>query len=121
MEIHYKKSISISFIAFGVIFVLFYFILDDKSLARIGLPLFLIIYGYLTLTRPYFIMNDNSIEVLAVLGPAKKTYTFDSYQNLEIQKNKIFLNQKGKREKLAISKWLVEKRDWALMVQKIID
>ena len=119
MEIHYKKVISIGFIVFGALSALLYFVLDAKNLVQIGFSLFLIFYGYLTLTKPYFILNDNSLELHAILGPAMKSYTFDSFQDFQVENNKIYLNQKGNREKLPISKWMVENQDWQLLIDKI--
>ena len=119
MEIHYKKAISIGFIIFGAIFVIIYFILNDSSITRLGLALFLMAYGFLTLTKPYFIIKEDSLELIAILGPAKKTYSFDSIHDLQIENNKIYLTQNGNREKLPISKWMVENLDWELMIQKI--
>jgi hypothetical protein len=121
MEIRYKNTIGIVFAAVGGIFAILILLAGDLShnITRLILAFFLLYCGFATLSKPYFILNEQSLEIPAILGPTKKIYNFDTYKELFIDRNKIVLNQNGKQETLPIQKWLVENSDWQLLVDRI--
>lgn len=112
----------IIFIVVGVMFACIYFIIalnGGKGSTLLTVGFISIMFGVLFLTRTYFVLNDDSLVLKAILGSAKTTYKFQSIKNIEIENNKIYINQDGKREKLTISTWMIDKKDWQAFLQKV--
>ncbi|MBI9050850.1 MAG: hypothetical protein JEZ00_15625 [Anaerolineaceae bacterium] len=122
MKIRYKKSMGIIFIVVGIMLSCIYFAMalnENNGSMLLTTGFLLILFGVLTLTRIYFEITENVLIIYAILGPGKTSYTFASPDEFEIEDNKVFLNQNGKRSKLPISAWMVEKQDWQLFIEKI--
>lgn len=124
MKIRYSKSVGIIYILAGVLFSCVYLLIslmegNGSMLLTVG---FIgIMFGILFLTRTYFVLNEDSLVLNAILGPAKTTYKFQSLKELEVENKQIYLNQDGKRKKLSISAGLADKNDWQAFLQKIKD
>ena len=122
MKIRYSKSVGIIYILTGVLFGCVYLLIslaegNGSMLLTVG---FIgIMFGILFLTRTYFVLNEDSLVLSAILGPAKTTYKFSSLKELEVENKQIYLNQDGKRKKLSISAGLADKNDWQAFLQKI--
>jgi hypothetical protein len=123
MKIRYKKAMGVIYIITGVVFACIYFLITlnggkGSSLLTVGFVA--IFFGILFLTRTYFVLNDDSLILYAILGPATTTYKFASVNELEIDKqNKVYITQDGKRQFIYISAWMIEKSDWQAFVQKV--
>ncbi|MFD1049887.1 chorismate-binding protein, partial [Kibdelosporangium lantanae] len=66
---------------------------------------------YMYLLRPYFWVYDASVEVAALVGPARRRFP---YETLELDGNKLYAVQgDGKRRKVSVSKWMANGDDWA--------
>ena len=79
----------------------------------------LLVFCLLTVTRPYFSVNDTSLELRAILGPGKTTYSFESINDLEIDNNQVYFSHNGERKAINIASWMVEKKDWQAFVDKV--
>jgi hypothetical protein len=120
MKMRYKKSVGIFSILGGVLEVcVFLWIGIGSSPIIVLIPgVIAILLGVLFLQRTYFIVNNDSLEFHALYGPAKVTYKFLSFKELEIENNNIFMTVAGKRKRI-ISGWWVENNDWQTFLQKI--
>ena len=123
MKIRYAKALGIISIIIGLIFLCSTLMVLGSSYGVIVFlsGVFSIYSGVVYLTKPYFFVHDNMLEVYAITGHSIATYNLQSLQEIEIENNKLFLNQNGKRSKIPISAWMVDKRDWLSLVQKISD
>lgn len=123
MKIHYKKTTGVLYIVIGIIFACLYLMFalanGKGNITLLIVGVLGILFGILFLTRTYFIVNDGSLVLNALLGPAKTTYSFRSLKELELEKNRIFLIQNGKRKKLGISARMADKNEWEAFLQKI--
>jgi hypothetical protein len=117
---HYKKSLGYFLILIGVLETLIYLLIGIGSSPVVlsFLGLFTILFGVLSLTRTYFIVNDDSLVFHALLGPAKRTYKFVSLKELGIDSNSIYITVGGKRKKI-ISGWWVENNEWQALLNRI--
>ncbi|GAB3880239.1 hypothetical protein GCM10029964_034210 [Kibdelosporangium lantanae] len=71
----------------------------------------IMLMGLLYLLRPYFWVYDASVEVAALVGPARRRFP---YETLELDGNKLYAVQgDGKRRKVSVSKWMANGDDWA--------
>jgi hypothetical protein len=122
MKMRYKKAMGVIYIAMGTLFSCIYFLIalnGGKGSVLLTMGFVVIMFGVLFLTRTYFVVNDDSLVLNAILGPAKTTYKFQSVKDLEIDENKVYITQNGKRQKINISAWMVDKRDWQAFKEKI--
>jgi len=71
---------------------------------------FVIIIGITMLTRPYFVVNRDSLSIKNF--PWKKTYHLDEEENLLLDGNRIFLIRNGIKKKIRISRYLANNQDW---------
>lgn len=111
MEVHYKKFWGYFFIGGGVINAALYFLnvmLRNNlwQLALVAAVLFLV--GRQYLKKPIFSISDNKLVIYALVGPARKTHEFSSFDEFRIEKDKVYINDK----KIGISKSVTDKRDW---------
>jgi hypothetical protein len=70
----------------------------------------IMLMGLLYLLRPYFWVYDTSVEVTALVGPARRKFPFE---RLELEGNKVYAVQPGgKRRKVSVVKWMANVDDW---------
>lgn len=122
MKMRYNKTMGIIYIIAGVIFSLIYFVISlngGKGAVFLTVGFVGILFGILFLTRTYFVFNDDSLILNAIIGSNKVTYKFQSAKEIEIDNQKIYLNQNGKRQQINISTWMIEKSDLQVFLQKI--
>jgi hypothetical protein len=71
----------------------------------------IMLMGILYLLRPYFWVYDASVEVTALVGPARRKFP---YATLQLDGNKLYAVQPdGKRRKVSVAKWMAHADDWA--------
>jgi hypothetical protein len=123
MKVGYKKAMGIIYIIIGVVFSCLYLLIaaggGKGGITLLTAAFCLIMFGILFLRRTYFTINDDSLVLEAILGPAKTTYKFETIKQIEIDKNKVYLSRNGKRQLIQISQWMAEKSDWEAFLQKI--
>src|SRR5687768_8352373 len=115
MNIRYNRKVSIAFIVLGVVLACLYLVIvlsGGKAGVLLTLAVVIIFFGLIFLNGTYFILNENSLVLKALIGPASITYRFDSFKDFSIENNSLFLNQNGKRQKINISVWLVDEKGW---------
>ncbi len=122
MEVRYNRIMSLISLAAGIVLSWVHFSIAGNTgngslLLTAGF--LLLVFCLLTMTRPYFTVNDTSLEKRAILGPRKTTYTFESINELEIDNNQVYFNHNGERISVNIIAWMVEKKDWQAFVDKV--
>ena len=122
MEVRYNRGMSLISLAAGIVLSWVHFA-NSEGAGNGSLTLtagfILLVFCLLTMTRPYFTVDDTSLELRAILGPGKTTYTFESIHDLEIDKNQVYFNHNGERKAINIAAWMVEKNDWQKFVDKV--
>jgi hypothetical protein len=122
MEIRYSKAMALACLVIGGVLAGLYFIGTpdgDNGTTLVTVGFIGILLGALFFTRTYCVLNEDSLVVNAILGPGKTIYEFESLKELVVEDNKIFLVQNGNRQKINISVWMIEKKDWLALQQKI--
>lgn len=122
MRIRYRKTVGVIYILLGILFAYMYFAIalsGQKVCMALVAAFITILFGILFLTRTYFVLNEDSLVLYAILGPAKTVYKIQSLKDIEIENSTIFCTQDGKRKKIPITVWMVEKKDWQAFVQKV--
>lgn len=122
MKIRYKKSIGIISIVLGVLFGCLYFVLalfGESTVILTTLGFLGILFGVLLLSRPYFELNQNSLVLFAILGPAKTIYPIQSHQDIKVENNKVSILKDGQSQPISISAWMVDKNDWQAFLKKV--
>src|SRR5689334_11195841 len=116
MKIRYSQSMGIIFLVVGIALVGIYFLVawNMKYGSTIQLLGFMgIFWGVVFLRKTYFVVNDKSLVIYAILGSSEVTHTFKSLKELVINENKLYLVKKdGERQKINIQLGMVEKSDW---------
>lgn len=79
----------------------------------------ILLAGIAYLTRPYFEWNEKEIKLLAPLGYAVRTYTFNSYSEIMLIENKLYLEQNGNRKRIRITKWMCNPQEWNKFISTI--
>jgi len=126
MKIRYNKSMGIGVLAFGVILIILACVSSGSGSAIMNFisGSFLIWYGLSFLTRTCFFFDDTRLEVYhpLVAGTIAK-YELQSLKDIEVDNtgvfSRVFLNQNGERERIQVSTWMVDKKDWQVFLQKI--
>jgi hypothetical protein len=121
MRIHYNKAIGIGSIILGVGLMCLALLTGGDGGATFPFVIggFEILYGILTLMKPYVFVDDSVLEVYALAGNAVAKYKFQSLKEIEIQNNRLFIDQNGKRQKIKIVAWMTDRGDWQKLLQKI--
>ncbi len=124
MEIHYKKLMGSFYLIIGVIFTSIAglaLLNGGNVLTFLVSGLALIFIGSRFLKMVFFVVNEDCIVLHSLLGPTKTTFSFRSLKELEIIKNKVYINQNGKRQPTYISAWMSDKNDWQIFMDMIDD
>ncbi len=123
MNIRYRKTMGIIYILVGILFACMYFVIalggGKASVTPLVFAFLAILFGILFLTRTYFVLNEDGLVLYAILGPAKTVYKIQSLKDIEIENKTVYVTQEGKRTKIPIAVWMVEKKDWQAFVQKV--
>ncbi len=121
MKLRYAKSLGIGCIVIGILFsCLSLTVMGSRYGVIVAVSGFFMIYfGVEYLRKPYFFVSENKIEVYHPNGTPLFTYDFRSLREIEIESGKLFLRENGKRRKIPVTSWMVDRQDWQKLVQKI--
>jgi hypothetical protein len=119
MQVRSNKWLGLLYIAVsllgGMVSTLAY-ITDGEAIYFVGFGLVSAIFFWvgvsILINKVYFIVNTSSLVLSAAIGPLKKTYRFQSLDELKVEKNKVYLIQDGKWKKLAIDYRTADRKDW---------
>ena len=122
MKVYYKQVFGIFFTFFGIILLclnLWLISMGAGQGLQVVVCLFLTIIGITYFTSPYFELTSNEIILYNKLGMAIRRYKFDSYSQLHVLDNKVYLNIDGTSKKLRLSSAMSRTMDWQLFIQTI--
>ena len=116
---HYKPLIGIALMLLGAIaslMSLWLMLLNNQFNVAIVIGLAALLFGYLYLTRPYFVIAPNRITVYNPMGKVVKRYPFASFDHLHTENKHLYIEsgylETGSREKVNLHKWMVRAQDW---------
>jgi hypothetical protein len=112
MKVRYNTAVGIVFVVLGAVCTIL-----GLWLAMLGefnpsvlVGLLVLLLGILYLVRPYFWVHANSVEVPAVIGPARRRFEF---QTLTMDGNKVIaVRADGTRKKVPVTRWMSNTSDW---------
>jgi hypothetical protein len=120
--VRYRKWLGISFTVLGAITTLLWvwlLLLTRNFSLHLITGVIILTLGILYLTKPYFSVGSNRIVFYNLLGVKIKQYSFNSWKDLTIEQNKIYLQGNDRQKKLPIVKWMTNKEDWEKIESKI--
>ena len=99
---------------FCCIFILGSAVLEDYTiLLNLILCAFMLMIGRAMLNKPYAIYNQTEIIQYSYTGKVRKHYVIAKGDQLELRKNRFYLNNR----RLRMNHWFVNKSDWERMVK----
>lgn len=115
MTIRYSRIWAIGFLGLGGInlFLAIWLSLLERRPAPIlitGIVVTLI--GFLWLVRPYAVVEQNQISVLATIGPLKRTFVFKTDADVKFEGNRLLINEFGQWKRVPLSRFLCDSSDW---------
>jgi len=114
MRVRHSRLIGIACIIAAVVFGLLALLSDRVSLVGAMTPVALLGFGIAVLTRPYVIVDDDTVIVKALIGSAQETYRLSPADLLELDGTRVFLITKSGRRRLrGVMGWLANRHDWA--------
>lgn len=122
MRIRYSRRISnLFFVTAAVIVSLMfveYFINEDWQLNYIRLfsATLILLTSTLMRIKPYAMLQDNQLIFFALASPRQSKIKFESKENFELVKNRLYLHQGGKRKRIWILPNYVEAADWTALL-----
>ena len=124
MKIRYKKTAAFLSIIASALFLLTAFIsiatdYEPLDLLNLATGIFFLILGVFYLKNPYFEIREKKLVIYKPYAGVRRTYTLNSFQDLTIENNKIYLKKGNKKEKLPVYKSLVESGDWQALAERI--
>jgi len=118
MKVRYNPVVGVVMLVLGAVcefLGLWLVMLGEFSPAAIAgfVPLLI---GILYLVRPYFWVLPRSVEVPALIGPARRE---TPYQRLELAGGKLIaVRDDGSRKKVPVARWLANSGDWAAVTSE---
>jgi hypothetical protein len=126
MKVHYNKGMGIGFLVLGIILLVLACLTGGGGRNPFTgiMGFFEVWLGIAYLTRTYFSFDETKLEVYdAFMGSMIAKYQFQSLNEIEVEKggvfDQVFLKRNGERQKMKISTWMVDKKDWQTFLQKI--
>lgn len=115
MTIRYSRIWAIGFLGLGGVnlFLAIWLSLLERRPAPIlitGIVVTLI--GFLWLVRPYAVVEQNQISVLATIGPLKRTFAFNTDADVKFEGNRLLVNEFGQWKRVPLSRFLCDSSDW---------
>ncbi|MBK9778780.1 MAG: hypothetical protein IPP55_01820 [Anaerolineales bacterium] len=88
-------------------------------LAIVGVFWLFFVLGILLLTRSYVEVWKEILIIKPLIGSGVKRYSYQSSKDFSIEEDEVLLINNGTRQKLPVSKWLVDKRGWTSFLEWI--
>lgn len=114
MRVRYSKRVGIACIVVAIVLGALAALSDDVSFVGALTPVAFLGFGVAFLTRPYLLVEDQTLTVHALLGRAQETYRLEAADSLEFDGKRVFLVDNSARRRVrGVTGWLADKRDWA--------
>lgn len=115
----YKPLIGIALMSLGMVATLislWLMLINNQFNVAIVIGLVALLFGYLYLTRPYFVIAPNRITVYNPVGKVVKRYPFASFDHLHTENKDLYIesdySEAGNREKVNLNQWMMRAQDW---------
>jgi hypothetical protein len=112
MTVGYRKPLGVSLVVIAGILMLARVLTKDISFSDFIVPILFAVLGISLLARPYFIVDDHTLVLYALVGPFKKRYAFSSLTALKLEGQRVSLIEDNRTKHLKISSWLADQQDW---------
>lgn len=122
MKVHYKTAFAVAMIVLGGILLLLNLYLmsvTSRMSFQLIMGILVLILGFSFLKRPMFELRDNEIVLFNAFGMIVKRYTFDSFDELSVVDNKVYVDKNGKRQRVRVGSYAAKKDEWDLFLSKI--
>jgi hypothetical protein len=114
MRVRHSRLMGVACIVGAVVFGFPALLSDSVSFVGAMTPVAFLGFGIAVLSRPYLIVNDDTVIVKALIGSAQETYDLSAANVLEFDGKRVFLVNKGERRPLqGVTGWLANRHDWA--------
>lgn len=113
MRVRYDKRVGIACLAAAMVLGALAVVSDDVSFVGVLTPVAFLGFGVALLIRPYLLVDDQTLIVQALIGPAQETYRLEPTDMVEFDGRRVFLVRASGRSKIAVTRWMADKRDWA--------
>ena len=114
MRVRHSRLIGIAWVIAAVVFGVLAFLSDNVSFVGAMTPVAFLGFGIAVLTRPYLIVDEDTVIVKALIGSTQETYRLSPADRLEFDGKRVFLvNESGHRRLRGVTGWLANRRDWA--------
>src|SRR5512136_1888168 len=100
LRVRHSRLIGIACIMAALAFGLLAFLSDTVSLVGAMTPVAFLGFGIAVLTRPYVIVDDDTVIVRALIGSAQQTFHLRPADRLELDGKRVFLVNEGVRRRL---------------------
>jgi hypothetical protein len=121
MQIRYNRLIAGIMIGLGVVNIglgLWLLALGEFATSLI-IGLLVAAIGAAYLNRPYFHLEKGKIVIPALIGPVKRTFEFNTSENLEITENKIQVNNGKSWKRVPVYRWMSHPEDWQAFIKEL--
>lgn len=119
MQVRYNPVVGWVFLALGLVNLVlgvWPLLLGEFQFSLI-LGLLICVLGPLYLTRPYFQVDEDSIRVLALLGPGKREFRLSPSESIVTDGGRLLIADKdGSSRKVPVRKWISRTVDWDAVV-----
>lgn len=75
--------------------------------------------GVLYFQRPYFMVEDGTIVIPALIGPVKRQFRIDSADDVRLDNGKIMINDGNRWKRVPVYRWISHPDDWSEMLKYI--
>jgi hypothetical protein len=123
LKVGYSKAWANGLILSGMVLLVLYFYLFSltgtfKPMPMVALS-FLVVSGMMYRSKIYFELYTDRIVVLALIGPARKTYEFASMSDIMFEGERLYIVGGPKRKRIWVGKLMADKQQWAAFVSTI--
>ena len=115
LRVRYDKRIGIACLAAAIVLGALAAISGHVTLVGALAPVWFCGFGVVFLTRPYALVDGQELIVYALIGSGRETYRLEGGDAVAMEGKHVFLIRNGTRRKVALARWIADKRDWAAL------
>jgi hypothetical protein len=112
MRVRFSRGAGIMCLAAAALFGALAVVAEHVSFMGVVVPFAFFAFGLAFLTRPYVLVDDQSITVHALMGSARETCPLQVSDTLEFKGSRVVLVRGDERRTLAATRWVAHRRDW---------
>ena len=120
MEVKYNRILAVFMFMLAAVNVVFggWLLLLGEFHFSVILGSLLLVVAVQYLRRPHFIVEQNAVVILGLIGSIRRTFPFNDPNALKVDKSGVYIETNGQRKRVPVYRWISNPQDWQALEER---